>query len=101
MLRTRWRALLVVAVLTAALSACSTTGTAPTPVPTAPPTAVAVPEASVLDGLSLEQRVGQVFMVGTSARVAEGVTISAVHDRFVGSVFLAGRSQAGDRKSVV
>lgn len=45
--------------------------------------------------LSLEQRVGQLFMVGSSALGPEGATQSLVHDRFVGSVFLYGRSAGG------
>lgn len=65
--------------------------------PTASPILATVPEpaASVLDGLSLEQRVGQLFMVGSSAKAADAATIAAVRDRFVGSVFLSGRSSAG------
>jgi beta-N-acetylhexosaminidase len=48
-----------------------------------------------LAGLTIEQRVGQVFMVGTSANAAEDATIEAVRDRFVGGVFLSGRGRGG------
>uniref|UniRef100_UPI000645458D Beta-N-acetylhexosaminidase n=1 Tax=Beutenbergia cavernae (strain ATCC BAA-8 / DSM 12333 / CCUG 43141 / JCM 11478 / NBRC 16432 / NCIMB 13614 / HKI 0122) TaxID=471853 RepID=UPI000645458D len=45
--------------------------------------------------LSLEQRVGQLFMVGTDAATAEQVTLDAITASHVGNVFLAGRSNAG------
>jgi beta-N-acetylhexosaminidase len=45
--------------------------------------------------LTLEQRVGQLFMVGTSVRGADPATLSAIADRHAGSIFLHGRSQAG------
>jgi beta-N-acetylhexosaminidase len=59
--------------------------TTPTPTPTADP----------IDALTVEQRVGQLFMVGTGATAAEAETIAAVRDRHVGNVFLAGRSRDG------
>ena len=67
--------------------AASPSGTpvAPTPTPTADP----------LAGLTVEQRVGQLFMVGTTATAAETETLAAVSDRFVGGVFLSGRSRNG------
>lgn len=65
----------------------SPTATPQTPTPT--------PTADPLAGMTVEQRVGQLFIVGTSATVAEAETISAVRDRFVGGVFLAGRSKNG------
>ena len=70
----------------AAESASSNDGTSPS---------VAVAAPSILDGLTLEQRVGQLFMVGSSAKFADPATVAAVRDRFVGSVFLSGRSSAG------
>jgi beta-N-acetylhexosaminidase len=57
----------------------------PTPSPTLDP----------VDALSLEDRVGQLFMVGTPVEAADPVTLSAVADRHVGGVFLHGRSAAG------
>ena len=66
-------------------SSATTQTATPTPTPTADP----------LAGMTVEQRVGQVFMVGTTATGAEAETLSAVRDRFVGGVFLAGRSKNG------
>ncbi|GAB3605889.1 glycoside hydrolase family 3 protein [Conyzicola nivalis] len=70
----------------------------PAPQPTAttlPPTPTPTATADPLAGLTLEQRVGQVFMIGTTASAPEAATVSAVRDRFVGGVFLSGRSSDG------
>lgn len=56
--------------------------------------AVSAAQAS-LDGMTLAQRVGQVFMVGGPATGVGGDTVAAVRDRHVGSVILTGRSTAG------
>jgi beta-N-acetylhexosaminidase len=45
--------------------------------------------------LTLAQRVGQLFMVGTTASGAEQVSLDAVSKHDVGSIFLSGRSYAG------
>lgn len=45
--------------------------------------------------LSLPERVGQVFMVGTPVEAASEVTIAAVTERHAGAVFLHGRTRAG------
>jgi beta-N-acetylhexosaminidase len=45
--------------------------------------------------LTLQQRVGQLFMVGTSAAGAEQVTLDAITQRHVGSIFLSDRSHSG------
>jgi beta-N-acetylhexosaminidase len=66
-------------------SPSSTEPARPTPTPTPDP----------VDALTLEQRVGQLFMVGTIATAAEPETLAAVRDRHVGNVFLAGRSRDG------
>jgi len=63
----------------------------PAPSPTPPPTASSDP----LEVLSTEQRVGQLFIVGTTATGAEEATLSAVRDRQVGGVFLGGRAKSG------
>jgi len=66
--------------------------------PVRPPAAATpTPTASndPLAGLTLEQRVGQLFIVGTTASAAEEATLSAVRDRQVGGVFLAGRAKGG------
>ncbi|WIE53983.1 glycoside hydrolase family 3 N-terminal domain-containing protein [Curtobacterium sp. MCBD17_003] len=60
------------------------TGT-PTPTPTPDP----------LAGLTLEQRVGQLFMVGTPATAAGAQALEAVRTHHVGNVFLSGRSTSG------
>jgi beta-N-acetylhexosaminidase len=46
-------------------------------------------------GLSIAQRVGQLFMVGTTATAAQPGTIAAISGRHVGNVFLSGRSHLG------
>lgn len=51
--------------------------------------------ADVLAHLSLAQRVGQLFMVGTPATRAEPAVLAAIRQRHVGSVILTGRSHAG------
>lgn len=48
-----------------------------------------------LDGMTLEQKVGQLFMVGTRADAAGATTLDAVTGLHVGNVFLAGRSHEG------
>ncbi|WP_460573039.1 glycoside hydrolase family 3 N-terminal domain-containing protein [Humibacter soli] len=62
----------------------------PTPTATVTPTPV-----DPLAGMTLQQKVGQLFMVGTQATTADPTTLSAVSDLHVGNVFLAGRSQGG------
>jgi beta-N-acetylhexosaminidase len=64
--------------------------TAPTPTPTPTPT-----PADPLADLSLEQRVGQLFMVGTSVAGPDPITLDAVTNEHAGGVFLHGRSSAG------
>ncbi|WP_213813688.1 glycoside hydrolase family 3 N-terminal domain-containing protein [Glaciihabitans sp. dw_435] len=76
---------------TASATASSTPSSSPTSAPSSTPTSGADP----LAGLTLEQRVGQLFMVGTTATAAEGATIATVRDRHVGNIFLSGRSSAG------
>lgn len=56
----------------------------PTPTPTDP-----------LVGMSLQQKVGQLFMVGTQATTADSGTLDAVTSLHIGNVFLAGRSHDG------
>jgi len=65
--------------------------TLPTPAATPTPT----PDPDPIAGLSLAQRVGQLFMVGTHAGAAQAVTLSAVSRLHVGNIFLSGRSFAG------
>jgi beta-N-acetylhexosaminidase len=65
--------------------------TKPTGSPTSTPTKTPDPIA----GLTMAQRVGQLFMVGTTASAAQQVTLDAVTQRHVGGVFLSGRSSLG------
>ncbi|MFI8633222.1 glycoside hydrolase family 3 N-terminal domain-containing protein [Microbacterium sp. NPDC077663] len=75
-------------------SSASATPT-PTPSATLAPTPSATPSPDPVDALTLEQRVGQLFMVGTSATAASPATLAAVGDRHAGGIFLSGRSRAG------
>jgi beta-N-acetylhexosaminidase len=78
--------------------------TSPSPTPT--PSATASPEPTgspespespddVLAGWTLEQKVGQLLMVGVSVSDPAGVSAEAVREKHVGNVFLHGRSTAG------
>jgi beta-N-acetylhexosaminidase len=53
--------------------------------------------AGVLADMSLRQRVGQLFMVGTPATTASRATLAQITQRHVGNVMLTGRSHAGTR----
>ena len=46
-------------------------------------------------GMSLEQQVGQLFMVGTTASSAQAITLGLIAHRHLGNVFLSGRSRLG------
>lgn len=90
-------ALLLLAALT--LTAC-----APMPVPAVPPSATITPTPTrtptptptpdPLAGMSLDDKVGQMFMVGTSVDGADATTLAAVADDHIGGIFLHGRSDA-------
>ena len=69
----------------------TTTSATPTPAPTGSPEG---PD-DVLAGWSLEQRVGQLLMVGVSVSDPAPVSADAIRDKHVGNVFLHGRSTAG------
>ncbi|WP_309073080.1 glycoside hydrolase family 3 N-terminal domain-containing protein [Paenarthrobacter sp.] len=62
----------------------------PAPAPSAPSTA-----EQQLAALSLEQRVGQLFMVAAKASGAEPGTMEALTRYHAGNVYLSGRSKAG------
>lgn len=51
--------------------------------------------AAVLAGMTQAQRVGQLFMVGSSAGGPSSATVDAVRTYHVGNVILTGRSSAG------
>ncbi|WP_150958947.1 glycoside hydrolase family 3 N-terminal domain-containing protein [Microbacterium testaceum] len=95
---TRSMSLLLLAALT--LTACAPSATpAPTasPSPSSTPTPMPTPTATPdpLAGMSLADKVGQMFMVGTSVEGANPTTLAAVRDDHVGGIFLHGRSDAG------
>ena len=68
----------------------------PTTRPTTPhPTTPSTPAADVLAGMSLGQKVGQLFMVGAAATGPVEATDTAISRYHVGNVILVGRSQLG------
>lgn len=80
------------------LCACTAGKPAPSASTASRPTATVTPTPTPIDPiahLSLEQRVGQLFMVGTQATAADPRTLSAITNLHVGNVFLAGRSHVG------
>ena len=91
----RWRSPVAAGVLALLLAGCGAPSTDAESADLETKASIAVAAPSVLDALTLEQRVGQLFMVGSSANYADPATIAAVRDGFVGSVFLSGRSSAG------
>ncbi|WP_279366581.1 glycoside hydrolase family 3 N-terminal domain-containing protein [Microbacterium testaceum] len=91
---TRSTILLLLAALT--LTSCTPAAApAPTasPSPSPTPTPTATPDP--LAGMSLQDKVGQMFMVGTSVEGANPTTLAAVRHDHVGGIFLHGRSDAG------
>ena len=77
------------------LAACASPAPEPSATTLAPTSPTPTPAPDPLADLTVEQRVGQLFMIGTTSTGAEEATLAAVRDRFVGGVFLSGRSQAG------
>ncbi|MFJ6678165.1 glycoside hydrolase family 3 N-terminal domain-containing protein [Microbacterium sp. NPDC091382] len=71
----------------------SPSASAPATSPSPSPTSSRTPDP--VAALSLEQRVGQLFMVGTPATAASPGALAAVEDRHAGGIFLSGRSTAG------
>ena len=84
-----WIRTTLVAVLVGTLAACSG-ATPPEPTPSPSPTA-----ADPLAGWTLEQKIGQIVMVGVNLAAPQSASISAVTDAHVGNVFLQNRSSAG------
>ncbi|GEP49200.1 glycoside hydrolase family 3 protein [Microbacterium saccharophilum] len=78
-------------------AAPSSAGPSETPPPTPPrtPTPTPTPTPDPIAGLPLEQRVGQLFVVGTPAGSVDPQTLAAVAERHIGGVFLHGRSNGG------
>lgn len=65
------------------------------PAPAAPSSQPA--PADPLEGWSLEQKVGQLIMVGVEADAPSPASSAAVTDHHVGNIFVAGRTQAGSQ----
>ena len=82
------------------LSAC-TPAPAPPPTPTPPitstiaPTPTPTPTPDPLAGWTIEQLVGQVFMVGVHLGSSDDSVTALIRDRHLGNIFLHGRSAAG------
>jgi beta-N-acetylhexosaminidase len=71
-----------------------TASSTPPPAPASGPSAPSVAEQQ-LAALSLEQRVGQLFMVAAKANGAEPGTMDALTKYHAGNIYLSGRSKAG------
>jgi len=93
------RAGLVALAASVGLLAACTGGIVPppttTPAPSGTPAPSPTPPADPIAGMTLEQRVGQLFMVGTPASGAASGSLDAVRTLQLGGVFLSGRSAAG------
>lgn len=76
-----------------AAPSASPSSAAPSRTPTPRPTPTPTPDP--IAALSLEERVGQLFIVGTPAGRADAQTRAAVTERHIGGVFLHGRSRGG------
>lgn len=88
------RALALAAVCVAALTGCAA-GQPPDPPAASTPPPTQAPAPDPIADWTLEQRVGQLFLVGTPVEAADPVTLAAVADAGVAGVFLHGRSSAG------
>ncbi|WP_026428108.1 glycoside hydrolase family 3 N-terminal domain-containing protein [Actinomyces slackii] len=84
----------------------SATNDAPSPTPPPEPTTPAASQtpsadpssqSDALEGWSLEEKVGQLIMVGVDASAPAPASTSAVTEHHVGSIFVAGRSQASSQ----
>ncbi|MEZ0447068.1 glycoside hydrolase family 3 N-terminal domain-containing protein [Cellulomonas sp. ICMP 17802] len=80
------------------LAACSATPaavptSAPTSLPPSTPTPTAAPDP--LAGWTLEQKIGQIVMVGVNLAAPQQASIDAVTTEHVGNVFLQNRTAAG------
>lgn len=83
-------------VLALCLAGCAAQPSAPQtiPAPSPSPSSTSTPTDPIA-AMSLADRVGQLFMVGTSADEVDPITMTAVTDQHVGGIFLHGRSSAG------
>jgi beta-N-acetylhexosaminidase len=92
------RTTLVVLTAVGLLAGCAAEQPAPAPTASPEPSLTATPTPTPADpvaGLDLDERVGQLFMVGTSVDGADPTTLAAVAGQHVAGIFLHGRSSAG------
>lgn len=82
-------------VVPAEASATATSAATATTATTAPALAAPATAAGVLAGMTLRQKVGQLFMVGTPSTSVDPRTLGAVRQRYAGSVILMGASRRG------
>ncbi len=88
----RSRAVVVAMLVLLLLSGCATAAPTPTVSPTASvspsPSPTPTPPVDPIAGLSLADRVGQLFMVASTTASADPVALAAVADQHIGGVFL-------------
>ena len=75
--------------------ASSTSAPSSTAAASATPSATAPATAAALEGWSLEEKVGQLMMVGVDATSPKQASTEAVASQHVGNIFIAGRTTAG------
>ena len=69
----------------------------PTAAASATPSATATATGGALEGWSLEEKVGQLMMVGVDATAPKQSSNEAVDTHHVGNIFIAGRTTAGSQ----
>ena len=77
--------------------ASSTSAPSSTAAASATPSATAPATAAALEGWSLEEKVGQLMMVGVDAQAPTQASAQAVETHHVGNIFIAGRTTAGSQ----
>ena len=77
--------------------ASSTSAPSSTAAASATPSATAPATAAALEGWSLEEKVGQLMMVGVDATSPKQASTEAVASQHVGNIFIAGRTTAGSQ----
>ena len=77
--------------------ASSTSAPSPTTATGTTPSATAPATAAALEGWSLEEKVGQLMMVGVDATSPKQASTEAVASQHVGNIFIAGRTTAGSQ----
>ena len=80
-----------------ATPAPSTAAPSTTAAASATASATATATAGALEGWSLEEKVGQLMMVGVDATSPQAVSTDAVTSHHVGNIFVAGRTTAGSQ----